>query len=215
MARLFQSIFESLKLTPLYGVYRFFQQRKTFEEWEKEGIPIPPPPVVKQHIVKTYARRFSCDTMIETGTYLGEMVLATKDIFNRIFSIEIDERLAKKARKKFSGDDHITIIQGDSGKTIKEILAGIKSPCLFWLDSHYSGGLTTKGEFETPVLEELTHIFNHFIKNHVILIDDARNFTGENDYPEMEKLRDFVLAERPGWIFEVEHDIIRIHEKRN
>jgi len=207
-----QKYFELLKLTPIYSIYRIFQQRKTYEQWEKEGIPIPPPSVVKQHIVKKYAKKFECNMLIETGTYLGEIVLATKSIFNRIISIEIDKILADKIHKKFSGLDNITIINGDSGKILGEILADIDCRCLFWLDSHYSGGLTSKGEIETPVMEELNHIFNHSIRDHVILIDDARCFTGENDYPEMNKLHDFVLTKRPDWSFEVEHDIIRIHK---
>lgn len=202
---------ESLKLTPAYDIYRFFQERKTYEEWEREGIPVPPPAVVKQHTVKTYAKRFSLGVMVETGTYLGEMVRATKDIFERIISVEIDERLAKRAQKKFSKYDHITIFRGDSGEVIKEILPSIKIPCLFWLDSHYSGGLTSHAGTETPIMKELGHIFSHDLTDHVILIDDARNFTGENDYPELEALRDFVLKQRPGWNFEVKHDIIRIH----
>lgn len=208
---MFQKLFESLKLTPAYGIYQYFQQRKTFEDWEKEGIPIPPPPVVKQHIVKSYALRFSPNTLIETGTYLGEMVRAMKDVFASIYSIEIDKTLAGNAREKFSRYGHITILQGDSGDVIRRILADITTPCLFWLDSHYSGGLTAKGKVETPVMEELHHIFGHPVRNHVILIDDARCFTGENDYPKLEELRDYVLTERPGWCFEVEHDIIRIH----
>ena len=210
---MFHRLLESLKLTPAYGIYRFFQQRKTYEEWEKEGIPVPPPPVVKQHVVRTYAWRYSCDTLVETGTYLGEMVYAVKDVFDRIYSIEIDRTLARKAQKRFSKYDRITIVHGDSGEVIREILAEITTPCLFWLDSHYSGGLTSKGEFDTPVIQELTHVFDHDVIDHVILIDDARCFTGENDYPEMNDLREFVLIKRPGWCFEVEYDIIRIHKK--
>lgn len=207
---MFQREIELLKLTPAYSFYRFFQ-RNAYEKWEKKGRPVPPPNVVKQHIVKTYAQRFSCDTFIETGTYLGEMVLATKDIFSMIISIELDRILAERAKKKFSNYKHISIIHGDSSTVLKDVLADIECPCLFWLDSHYSGGLTAKGTFETPVIEELKHIFNHSIKDHVILIDDARFFTGENDYPKLEELCDFVLTERPGWNFEIKYDIIRIH----
>jgi len=208
---MFLRLVERLKLTPAYEVYRFFRQRKTYEDWEKEGIPIPPPPVVKQHTVKSYAEKYSLRILVETGTYLGEMVRAMKDAFDEIYSIEIDETLAGRARKKFSRYDHITILHGDSGELLERLLEGIRSPCLFWLDSHYSGGLTGKGARETPVTEELNHILNHPVRNHVILIDDARCFTGENDYPRLEELRDRVLSMRPGWRFEVEHDIIRIH----
>ena len=49
--------------------------------------------------------------------------------------------------------------------------------------------------------------------NHVILIDDVKDFTGDNGYPTIEELRSFVLQYRPGWIFEVKNGIIRIHRK--
>jgi len=209
-----QRLIERLKLTPAYGIYRFLQQRKTYEDWARDGIPTPPPPVVKQHIVRSYAERFSLTTLVETGTYLGEMVLATNDLFDRIYSVEIDETLARRARKKFSRPGHVTILQGDSGIVLGKILEKVDVPCLFWLDSHYSGGLTSKGETETPILTEVRHIFDHSVREHVILIDDARNFTGEHDYPDMDEFREFVQSERPGWVFKVEHDIIRIHERK-
>jgi len=212
MQMMFKNVIERLKLTPAYDAYRFFQQKNAYKEWERNGNPSPPPPIVKQRIIKKYALQFSIDTLIETGTYLGETVLALKDVFDTIFSIELDETLAKRAQKKFSKYRHITIIEGDSGEIIKDILPKIEKPCLFWLDSHYSGGLTTKGASDTPIMQELSHIFNHHIKDHVVLIDDARHFTGENDYPALQELQDFTLRNRPGWSFSVRYDIIRLHK---
>jgi len=212
MQMMFNNVIERLKLTPAYDAYRFFQQKKAFNEWGKKGKPSPPPPVVKQRIIKNYALTFSLDTLIETGTYLGETVLAVKDVFDTIFSIELDKTLAGRAQKKFSKYRHITILEGDSGEIIQDILSRIKKPCLFWLDSHYSGGLTTKGASDTPIMQELSHIFNHHIKEHVLLIDDARHFIGENDYPTLRELQDFVSENRPGWSFSMRYDIIRLHK---
>jgi len=89
----------------------------------------------------------------------------------------------------------------------------VEKPCLFWLDGHYSGGNTAKGEKETPIMEELRQICAHPVKNHLILIDDAREFTGQNDYPTIESLRTFVGARLPGYGFDVKDDIIRIYKK--
>jgi len=205
------SLIEKLKLTPLYDIYSFFTQRKSYEDWERDGIPVPPPNVVKQHIVAEFAERFSLVTLVETGTYLGEMVKAMKNRFGQLYSIELNEALAKRAQGKFSRDSHIEIMQGDSSTELERLLKRIDSPSLFWLDSHFSGGLTSKGDLETPIMREIALIFAHPVKNHVILIDDARNFVGANDYPTMDSFRNFVLTERPGWTFEVEYDIIRIY----
>lgn len=206
------NITERLKLTPAYDVYRYFNDRRARAIWERSGRPVPPPPVVKQEIVRAYARAFDLHTLVETGTYLGEMIRATRVLFDRIYSIEIDRTLVNRARRRFHRHRAtVTILHGDSGERIARILEGMEEPCLFWLDSHYSGGLTSRGASETPVMQELGHIFNHRIMDHVILIDDARCFTGQGDYPTLDELREYVMKRHPGWHFSVRHDIIRIH----
>lgn len=81
---------------------------------------------------------------------MGDTVEDCMKIFDRIFSIELDQILFENAVKKFKSIPHITIVQGDSGKIIKEILDDVNQPCLFWLDGHYSEGFTAKKRFEHP-----------------------------------------------------------------
>ncbi len=69
--------------------------------------------------------------------------------------------------------------------------------------------------FPREYQQELFAIFSHPIKNHVILIDDARCFIGQNDYPELDILKQYVLEKRPEFIFDVGEDIMRIHPKVN
>ena len=209
--KIIQEIKNFIKHTPLYApicnIFGLIEARN----WEKGGRCGPPPNLVKQKIVKEYARRFAVDTLIETGTYKGEMVSAIKNTFKEIFSIELDNKLFESAKKKFAKYSYIHIIHGDSGKILPEIISSLKKPCLFWLDAHYSGGSTIKGDVETPIIEELRAIFHHSVQNHVILIDDARCFIGKNDYPTISWLKDYILKYRPDWNFEIENGIIRIH----
>jgi len=194
-----------------FNMIKLIREKKILRNWEKKGRPVPPPDLVKQKTVREYARKFSLDTLIETGTYLGDMVDATRDTFGRIFSIELDDALYERARKKFSKFHYISIVQGDSGEVLPVILADIEQPCLLWLDGHYSGGDTAKGRLETPILQELHYILAHDVERHVILIDDARLFTGRNNYPTIEEIQELVFTRHPDWIFEVKYDIIRIH----
>lgn len=184
--------------------------RKLLREWEEQGKPDPPPHLIKQRTIKSYAHEFHLVTLVETGTYLGEMVEATSRLFQRIFSIELDPTLYAQAKQKFSKLKHVTILQGDSGEVLPGILADIHQPCLFWLDGHYSGGNTAKGEKETPILSEIDIICRHRINRHVILVDDARCFDGSGDYPTLADLEQFVRERRPDAVFEVKDDIIRI-----
>jgi len=159
--------------------------------------------------IKKYARIFRISTFIETGTLYGAMIHVIKDDFEKIISIELDIKLANRARELFSKYGHITIIQGDSGIVLKDVLADIDSPCIFWLDAHYSADKTARGKKDTPIMEELECIFNHSVKNHVILIDDVIDFNGKNDYPKLKELKNFILKQRPGWNFIVKKDNIR------
>jgi len=183
-------------------------------DWEKSDKMGPPPHLVKREIVKEYGRKFNLDTLVETGTYTGEMILAAKNYFKDIFSIELSDELCFETKKKFRGFSNVHIVCGDSAKVLPDILKSIKRPCLFWLDAHYSGGITKKGSVETPIVEELKAIFNHYVEGSVILIDDARCFRGENDYPTLKWMRDYVLSRRPFLDFTVENDIIRIYSPK-
>ena len=199
----------------IYSIIQAYRYKKIYQKWLHLGKPIPTPDIVKQMTIKEYASKYKIHVFIETGTYLGDMVFATKNNFYKIYSIELSTELYERAKKKFVRHKHISIIKGDSSKVLPEILNQVEEHCLFWLDSHYSSGITVKGEKETPILEELNHIFNHPIEDHVILIDDARCFTGHDDYPSIEELKALILSRYPNNMFNIEDDIIRTHKNTN
>lgn len=182
--------------------------------WIAAGKPIPPPPVVKQQVLLRYADRFAIAELVETGTFRGDMIDAVRRKFRRILSIELDASLYRRAAARFARYGHISILQGDSGQVLPELLGGISGPCLFWLDAHCSGGVTA-GTAETPVVKEVAAILDHHERGHVVLIDDARCFMGKDGYPTLDQLRNFILAKHPEWTFEVEDDIIRAYAPRH
>jgi len=193
--------------------YKITRQLQEVQAWQKEGCYVPPPHVVKQFIIKGYQQKYNCGTLIETGTFMGEMVEAQKNKFRKIISIELAPKLYYKAKKRFYRDKHVTIVQGDSGKVLPEILPEIKDPAIFWLDGHYSRGETAKGEKECPIFDELNSIFNNQKMDHVLLIDDARCFVGKDDYPTLDSLVDFIKAKNDAYQVDVKHDIIRCVSK--
>ena len=137
------------------------------------------------------------------------MVFAMQNEFEKIYSIELSHLFFQKAKMRFKKYSNVTLLEGDSGKMLKELIPQITCPSLFWLDGHYSGGLTAKGDKECPVYEELANILSSEI-DHTILIDDARLFIGQNDYPTIQELEKFVLELKPGWSFTLEKDAIII-----
>lgn len=184
--------------------------RKTIQDWERNGKPAPPPHVVKQRNLRTIARQFGLKTLVETGTYYGDMVAALIHDFDKIYSIELGEDLHRQAVARFAGLGSVEVIKGDSGRVIKDLLPRINRPSLFWLDGHYSAGVTARGEKDTPVMEELSHIFDSAEIGHVIVVDDARCFGVETGYPSIEELSNYVKTRRPSSHIEVADDAIRI-----
>jgi hypothetical protein len=180
------------------------------EEWERNGRPVPPPHVVKQAVLRRYAERYHLRVFIETGTYRGDMVEAMKPLFQKIYSIELSEKLFEEAKNRFKSDTHVELIHGDSGQELGRIVERLDQPALFWLDGHYSAGDTARGRKDTPIYEELEQILRAPDLGHVVVIDDARHFGTDPGYPTIEELRTYVLSERPDVRVAVEDDSIRI-----
>lgn len=116
------------------------------------------------------------EILVETGTEFGTLIEKIGDNFRKIYSIELDKELYEKAQVLFKGKKNIKLFQGDSAVVIREVLAELDKPALFWLDAHGPGAMSVKNPLHCPVEKELQAIFGHPIKEHVILIDDARHF---------------------------------------
>lgn len=185
------------------------RNEKALRAWALDGAAGPPPHLVKQGVLREFAARYNLRTLVETGTYLGSMVHAMRPHFDRIVSIEVDEALATRARQRFAGDPKVTVLQGDSAKVIADVVRTLDGPALFWLDGHYSGGITGFGESHCPVMQELPPILADERYQHVILVDDARCFGTDPAYPTVDEVRAAILAARPGYTARLENDIQR------
>lgn len=195
---------------PLWNWLNKRKQAKELMEWENKGRPVPPPHIIKQRTLQEYSKRYGLKILVETGTYYGDMVEAMRSIFDNIYSIELSYDLYEKSKKKFKGQKHIEIIYGDSGKELINVMSKIDRPTLFWLDGHYSAGVTARGDKDTPVYEELHHILNAPDRGHVIIIDDARCFGTDPAYPSVEEVNEFIKSKRTNLDIVVENDSIRI-----
>lgn len=199
-----------LKHTPIYWFWGKYWQIKDY--YTRPIVSGPSSNVLKHNTVLKYATENNIKVLVETGTFLGEMIEATKYYFEEIYSIEIDRRLFKIAKKKFKKEKRIKIKKGDSTFLLPKILKKINKPSLFWLDAHYSGGVTKKGSKDTPIFQELSCILDNFIDGSVILIDDARLFINcAPDYPSIRELNFLISQKQPKLNLEIKEDIIRIY----
>lgn len=176
--------------------------------WRLRGSPRPKVPhLVKQRTLMHFGRRYNLQVLVETGTNLGNMINVQKDRFREIYSIERDDYLAARAKRKFAERPSIHLYHGDSAKVLPTFITTIHEPCLFWLDAHW-------GHETAAIRDELVCIYRHPVRDHVLLIDDARWFDGQGDYPTIAELREQASREYPGSVVEVENDIIRIYRPK-
>src|SRR5436190_6339757 len=56
------------------------------------------PHTVKRRVVRDYAKRYGARTLVETGTYLGDMIAAMAGSFETLHSIELSDEFYAKAR---------------------------------------------------------------------------------------------------------------------
>lgn len=189
------------------------RRERELDQWDEQGRPLPPPHLFKVRLVKEYATRFGLKLFVETGTYRGDMVEAVRRHFDHIISIELDDTLFKQAQDRFSRAANVVILQGDSGKQLPEALNQVRdAACLFWLDGHFSAGVTAKADRNTPIVQELETICARNRVDDVILIDDARLFVGLDDYPSISEIRNLISTNMPAWIVENRDDVIRIYK---
>ena len=129
-------------------------------------------PRYKQELLKDYAQRYGCKTFIETGSACGDTLSAMRLVgFHRMFSIELSDYYSGYVARRFEGQSDVTLIHGDSAVELAKLLATLPATLsiLFWLDAHYSGGLTQPGP--NPLEKELEAIFASGVGG-AILIDD-------------------------------------------
>src|SRR5664280_2600750 len=116
---------------------------------------------------------------VETGTYLGDSALALRGFFPEVWSIELSEPLFTAAKERYGGRPGMHFVHGRSEEVLPSILERIDGASLFWLDGHWSGGLTSGSDHECPILDEISAIdASPFASESCILIDDARLFLG-------------------------------------
>lgn len=150
-------------------------------------------------------------TWIETGTHLGDTAELLATVADRVHTIEPAEELFKKAQTRLSHLRHVTVHFGTSEDSLEPILRQTQGNVTFWLDGHYSAGVTFEGKADTPILEELNLIaqYRPQFQGIAVLIDDVRCFNPKlpefTDYPPKEFLVNWSLEQGLTWT--IEHDI--------
>ena len=200
------------KLLP-QTILEFYQTQRGIADWKKRGFLENSPQLVKENVFLKYGIKNAA--WIETGTYLGTTTKYLSNLFPHVYSIEPEPMLYASACKRFEGKN-VTLFNEVSENVFPSLLPKLTGNINFWLDGHYSAGITFKGVKDCPVEDELSAIENNFsnFDKLSILIDDVRCFLPSNvdysDYPSIDYLVDW--ARRMNLCWRIEHDIFIIQK---
>ena len=121
---------------------------------------------------------------IETGSANGDGIEAALQAgFNKIYSIELNEKFVELCKKRFKGKP-VEIIGGSSCDKLPSILKSVKDPFFLWLDAHYSTGPYIGEKMDIYLPKELALIASLEIdfKNSSICMDDINHYIENNDF---------------------------------
>jgi Ribosomal RNA adenine dimethylase len=135
--------------------------------------------------IKSLQKKTKASVFIETGTYLGVTTKRCAPIFSKLYTIELDDNLAKKAEEYLSNNKNIKVIQGDATKILPGLLEREEiNDALVFLDGHFSGGITACGDQPEPAIEELKLLAKYKSQINCIIIDDFRSFGNDLGFPK-------------------------------
>lgn len=125
--------------------------------------------------------KFNIQTLIETGTFLGQTTEKLSELCKNVITIEVREDFYLQAKNKLCVLPNVTMHLGDAPIVLDAILPNVIKPLMLFQDSHWSYPTPLKGEFEA--------IAKH-CKPAVICIHDMKNpndpTMGNDSYKDQE-----------------------------
>ncbi len=187
---------------------RSLRDALSYPLWTMRGKPSPDNHHFKVARILRLRRTLNIGTLIETGTFFGQTVSASLRHFDKVFSVELSERLYNENRASFREYKNVAIYLGDSSSRLGEMIESASGRILYWLDGHYSDGVTARGKEVTPILEELRIIKSKGRQGDCILIDDIRLFTGRGGYPAVGEVTELLKSIQSDYLITQDHDCL-------
>ncbi len=140
--------------------------------WRKSGDSVDG--VWKESLIPWLGKICGLQTLIETGTCQGSMIVACQPHFNQIYSAELSESYYRHSLKRVGHFLNVHLYWGDSRDMLpKMILDAPDEPLLFWLDAHPSGigSCGPTADAGNPLAQEI-QLINRYRPDSLVVVDD-------------------------------------------
>jgi len=189
--------------------------KPTFLFWATKKFNLPAPQLIKVNVLARSSIKNG--DWVETGTYLGDTTkfLAKKFPKSLIYSLEPDRKLFQFAKLRLKRFKNLRLINSSSEEYFDKIVSNQKNSTNFWLDGHFSGDVTFKGNQISPILIELG-IIEKYIEQMLsicVFVDDIRDFNNdlEGGYPSRDLLVNWAIKNKLIWNIEFDIFIAKSH----
>lgn len=119
----------------------------------------------------------TCRTFVETGTGLGHTAVQMAGHFEEVHTIEIKQEFVHAARlMAWKAEGPIHFYHGSTEHVLPALLPRVRGPAVVFLDAHFSGEGTGRGERDVPLVDELTAIDQLMPHAALVIVDDLRLF---------------------------------------
>jgi hypothetical protein len=186
-------------------------------QWVSGKYESPSPHFIKQGVLIRNASPNA--TWVETGTYLGSTTKKLQKMSARVISVEPQPEFYAYNLNKFRNASNVELHHGTSENVFPDLIPTLSGNLNFWLDGHFSGGNTFKGDSDTPILKELKLISQNLdrFNDVTVFVDDVRCFAPYKpeyrQYPEVDLLVEWSNSNGLTWT--IEHDIFIAKRVKN
>lgn len=189
------------------------RRHKEMANWAARQYEAPAPAFIKREVL--LRNGIPEATWVETGTFQGDTTALLAQRARRVISIEPEPTLYAKAAARFQGRGNVEIRNGLSEEVMPSVLPTLSGDVCFWLDGHYSAGITHKGPKDTPIVEELAFIGQALPRwgRVAVLVDDVRCFDPGHpeysSYPDRNFLVEWAARNKLNWHIELDIFVAR------
>jgi hypothetical protein len=149
--------------------------------------------------------KYPNEMFVETGTYDGSGCLVAVQVgFKRVISFEISVKKFMLCCGRLHNYPQVDLVLGDTAVMLPKFLSKIGYTCTFWLDAHMpeDGARHSKDWSSCPIMFEIAAIANHYVKTHIIMIDDLNHFRdGVFDHFSEKDLKNALRTVNPNYRF--------------